>query len=172
MAQFYGDLLSSDPTRLIKGFIPPVSTSRYRYRNARITLDGTINNADVIRLMTFKATDRIVSMKFSSHTFTSATADIGYRYTGDKNDGPALDNDIHGVAVNIASAAQLEVYALGLLTNLDRTRMLWKILEEYGIDQGWDGIRPQSLFDLSLRMTSNVANIGPLLVEVGYVSGD
>ena len=173
MANYYSDLISSDRAIYDKGYIPEVSTSRFRYRNGRIHMQPTYASGDVLRLATLKETDRIEELILSSeNTFSGGLANFGIYESGKFNDGPVVDATLFASAIATAAQERVNIFKeSGKLGDTDRAQPLWSLLDDYG-SAGYLGVKPGMLFDLCMTLTSNVTGNGSLLLEVGYVSGD
>ena len=175
MATFYSNLIAPSTDALEAGFLPPVSTSRMRYRHTLVPITlaspANMDSGDEIRLMTFKSTDRIVELFRSSIAVVGGgAATLGISLTGANHDGAAVDADLFGNGV-ITVAARADIFAVGAADGTrDRAKTLWELLDEVGPTSY--GVNPNVLFDLTLTLAADISTAGTLLYEVNYISGD
>ena len=172
MAEYYGELISSDQNFIELGYVPKVGASRFRYRSVSFELSTTHKNNDVIRLMTFKETDRITGMTLTAAAgITSAIMNLGYWGHGLNHDGISLDLNFHLANDEIAGMDAEEIFATTNARNVDRALPLWELLDRRGLPV-YNGIAPGIMYDLAFDISVDVVGSGLIVLGVGYISGD
>ena len=148
-----------------------IGHARLRYKKALCTVMAL--TTDQIRFMTFKSSDRIVSILVSATGGSTAGAlDVGLHLTGNNHDGAVIDKDLFGAALDTKGAlARTESFIeAGTLTEADRAKPLWVVAAigaaSYTVDPGVQ-------FDLSgVPSTSFTDAVEVMTVEVWYTAGD
>ncbi len=179
MATFYSSHFapSQPATALDTAHRPPVDEGHARMRvkriDATLPLSPAFTSGDVMRLATFRSSDRIYNIFLTSAGASgTVTAHLGLYLSGGAHDGAVLDADVFGsdLVVNGAIARVDEFTESAVLTNLDRGKPLWQlgatIVALYSSD-------PRTSFDLCLTATATLDTAAePLVLEVWYVAGD
>ena len=177
MPDRYSDLLSADRDRLTKSYTPPVSTSRYRYRRARINLRNA-GFLDRVHLMVFKPTDRITDIEATVIAdFGAGGASTAFGFW--KNQGPLvnaenLDNQFFGLTDLDTTATRIDAWkgTNSKVTDIDRSEPIWKLLDDFGLPNFY-GNPPDHVIVLSALIAAPVGDFSlDLSVEVKYISGD
>ena len=172
MAEYYGELISSDQDFIELGYVPKVGASRFRYRSVRFDLSTAQVDNDVIRLMTFKETDRITGMTLTAAAgITAALMNLGYWEHGLNHDGPAVDLNFHLANDDIAGMDAAEIFHQTNARNVDRALPLWELLDSRGLPN-YNGIAPGIMYDLVLEVAGTIIGSGLVVIGVGYISGD
>jgi hypothetical protein len=179
MATFYSSHFS--PTQpgltLDTAYRPVVDEGHARLRvkriDATLPLSPAFTANDIMRLATFRSSDRIYNIFVTSGGASgTVTVDLGLYLSGGAHDGAVLDADVFSsaLAVNGVVARVDQFTESGVLANLDRGKPLWQLGSVISALYSSD---PRTSFDLCLTATATLDTAAePLLIEVWYVAGD
>ena len=146
-----------------------IGHARLRYKACRYT--GQPQTTDLVRLMTFKSSDRLVKLVVSAPgTPTAGTLNVGAHLSGLNHDGAVIDADIFATALDTTGAlAQSESLTENALEHEDRAKPLWEQASEvtatYTADPGVD-------IDITITPAVNTDASQEYLVEAWYTAGD
>jgi hypothetical protein len=164
--------------------------SRMRVKRMEVSFVGAspapaVN--DIVRMGTFKATDRIyeILLNVEAVVTAGATADIGFHDTGVRHNGAVADVNLLGTAVPLSAAVAVGVFgrdiagapigseAAATLEIADRGRPIWAWLDEGRGDTVYGLTKRDVQVDLTMTLLGTQAvAAGVIQIEVWYVSGD
>jgi hypothetical protein len=166
-----------------------IINSRMRKKRMEVSFVGAspapaVN--DVVRMGTFKATDRIygIQMTVEALVVAAATADIGFLDTGVRHDGANGDPDLFATLVALSAVAVVDIFGCGqtgvttgsesgTLEAADRGRPIYALLDEGRGDTVYSTTRRDAQVDLVMTLKGTQATAaGVIIIEVDYVSGD
>ena len=180
MAVHYGDQISSSFLALdtIPRY-PAAWTGGSRVRTAVFTVtvpSGTALATDAIRMGTIRSGDRIGDLRLSAPAFTSTapTVNVGLYLAGTAHDGAAVDADLFGTAVSLATAQdQTDLFTEATtLAGYDRWKFAWQLpnistATSYTAD-------PRVEYDITLTTANSpttTAAAFEILLEVDFIAG-
>lgn len=144
------DTAAADPITIVA---PGVGGNRLRVKRAEITVTDTAAN-DVLRMMTFKSSDRFYAMYINTDGGCSASssADVGLYTYNSAHTGAVIDVDLFDAAVDLTSAIDdlEEILTDGALGGEDRGKPLW---EQLAVGAGSDTTDPGVLYDVGIALT-------------------
>ncbi len=172
MAVHYSNLFAAEGSQndLVVGYRAPVGEShgRLRYKRMYILTDQVFAITEVIRMGTFKSSDRIHKLLISCPDMGSAgDFDIGLHLTGGAHNGAEVDENLFcdALDVNTSASAQVEAFTEAALDNFDRGKALWQLL---GLSS--DPIVSYDLTITAVEATTTVA--ADVLLEAWFTAGE
>lgn len=151
-----------------------IGHGRVRYKRAQVTAQLTAN--DVVRMMTFKSTDRLLELMLTTDGASGAGAvNIGFYDAGLNRDGGAVDANLLAATQSIASLTQrIDVFASDSVLTAGETAAkgltLWEIAN-YG-DASYTEA-PDGMFDICFTCSTTFTTTASVLtLEAYYTSGD
>ena len=148
-----------------------IGHGRLRYKRAFISVNDADSN-DVLRMMTFRSSDRISGLWISSDGVptTATNVDVGLYTHNAAHDGALIDVDLYHSTLSLEDANnRLECFTGGVLTGINRGQPIWETL---ATGAGTDTTDPDVLYDLVITFTTDSAGEGDLILEAYYSSGD
>ena len=149
---------------------------RKRYKRARatvVTLLGVV--PDVLRMMTFKSNDRLISLTLHHGAAgAGATHDIGLYLAGTRHNGAVVDDNLFQDNLDVAAATDDVDVLFGGTANFDELDdaglQLWEMVnvvvpDTYASD-------PQVQFDLAITGEVDASNPITYTIEAEYIAGD
>ncbi len=172
MANHYSTLFATeaDQNTLVQGYRAPVgeASGRERYKRMYILTDQVFAINEVIRMGTFKSSDRINKLLISCPDMgTAGLFDIGLYLTGGSHNGAVVDNNLFCDALDVKAAAssQVEAFTEAALDNFDRGKPLWQLLALTS--------DPGVSYDLCIDAFEATTNTSAeVLLEAWYTAGD
>lgn len=151
-----------------------IGHGRVRYKRAQTTAQLTA--ADIVRMMAFKSSDRLLELWLTTDGASGAgNVSVGLFESGSNRDGAAVDNNLFMNAGSIATLTQrIEAFAgdsiLAAGEAAAKGLPLWEIAN-YG--NGSYTEAPDSMFDIALTCTTTFTTTASVLtLEAYYTSGD
>ena len=172
MANHYSTLFATeaDQNTLVANKINPVGEAggRLRYKRMYINTDQVFATDEVIRMGTFKSSDRIFELTISCPDMgTTGDFDIGLYLTGTAHDGVVVDDNLFcdALDVNAAALSRVEAFTEAALDDFDRGKMIWQLL---GLASD-----PGTFYDLTISAVEATTNTSAeVLLECFYNAGD
>ncbi len=147
------------------------SAARFSVPNAQDLADN-----DVIRMMDFKSSDRIVEMFHScdANWGTNSTFNIGLYQKNPLNAGVVIDENLFGNAYDISGEVlRVEIFDQATtLDDFDRGQPLWFLAD---IGGGSYSVDPHEIWTLAFTCSQDISAAAALsenLFEVYYIAGD
>ena len=172
MANHYSTLFATeaDQNTLVANKINPVGEAggRLRYKRMYILTDQVFSINEVIRMGTFKSSDRIFELTISCPDMgTAGDFDIGLYLTGTAHDGVVVDDNLFcdALDVNAAALSRVEAFTEAALDDFDRGKMIWQLL---GLASD-----PGTFYDLTISaFEATTSTSAEVLLECFYNAGD
>ena len=179
MAVYFSDhmAVSTANTTLVEGYKAHAGIKHARTRTTISRATGLFLDADVVRMITLKSSDRLIGLELATDGACSAGAvDVGIYLSGDDHDGAEEDEDIFATAVTVSTETDLiEIFTERtssiLVGGIDRGKTMWEIVTLGGGTNHTSD--PNINFDLCLVPTTSLTVLATeLTLKAIYTSGD
>ncbi|MBR23374.1 MAG: hypothetical protein CMF57_13210, partial [Leifsonia sp.] len=183
MATRYSDHFSAtgddgDPLDMQVRVSAGISHGRLRYKRARA--NGLFTTADVVRMMTFKSSDRLIELWLGwDGANTAGAVTVGLCLSGSNHSGAPVDWTLFGVGLATTTLARRQGLMVGgwsadlvAVAGEEEVRglPLWK-QASYG--SGTDTEDPMTEYDIVIAPSTTLAGADSIMtLEAYYTSGD
>lgn len=147
--------------------------SRKRYKRTTIEADAGFLDAELINVLPFRSSDRILDIRVSTDAAIvgGATSQLGLYEAGKNHDGDLIDANFFDAVLDLgATNSELDARTETQVVGVNKGLALWEQMNivtpaTYADD-------PKEDWEMVITIGGNITTGGTIVVEVEYVSGD